>query len=279
MCIPEFSSQSTNPFFTAACSVYTAVCTAAAAIWMFIASLVEKVQKVTAPFFSPQDSAINGTVGKKLVAANIKILFVNGVGTTHEACRRMASSISRIFSDSYVHYTYMPLRYDQVIRTIMFGHRPSACDLLLANIRERLHELADAPRAPSDTDRRIAVASSRALEQPQKLILFVHSGGGAMLEAIREELTADERRQMEVYSLGSAHLFSPAEGFDTVKNAVAGGDPVPAMCRLVDRRVYPLGDAWNVGQWALFNIANHSLLSDIYQLAIWQIRENYAQLL
>ncbi len=96
-----------------------------------------------------------------------------------------------------------------------------------------------------------------------------------MLEAIREELTPEERTQIDVYSFGSAHLFSPEEGFETVKNAVAGGDPVPTICRLMDRRITPLGEAWDIGPRRIFDIGTHSILNDIYQLAMWHIRENY----
>lgn len=96
-----------------------------------------------------------------------------------------------------------------------------------------------------------------------------------MLEAIRNELTLEERELIQVYSFGSAHLFSQEEGFGTVKNAVASGDPVPAVCRFVDRRIRPLGEPWTIGTPALFNLSNHSILNDMYQLAMWHIRENY----
>jgi hypothetical protein len=277
MSIPHFSKKAINAFFTHANAVFTAICTMADAFWLILTTMREKVRKAVAPIFNPPGLPQNGSVGKKPFAPDVRILFVNGVGTTLESCRRTANAISRIFNDCLVHYTYLPLRYDQVLRTIMYGHRPASCDLLLSHIRERLHELVQTEHSPSDADRRVATVSQHALEQNPRLVAFVHSGGGAMLEAIREELTPEERSHIEVYSFGSAHMFSPAEGFENVKNAVAGGDPVPPLCRLIDRRIFPLGEAWNIGPQSLFNMSNHSILNDIYQLAMWHIRENCVQ--
>ncbi len=275
MCIPESLSQNTSSFFSAAYAICSAVSSAAAAIWLLLASIIQKIQVVAAPLFTPPGVAMNGSVGIKPFSSHVRMLFVNGVNTTRDSCRRVAYSISNIFNGCLVHYTYIPLRYDQVIRTIMVGHRPSGCDLLLANIRARLHELAATDLPHSDSDRRVSLASHRAIEQHPRLVIFAHSGGGAMLEAIREELTPEERTQIDVYSFGSAHLFSPEEGFETVKNAVAGGDPVPTICRLMDRRITPLGEAWDIGPRRIFDIGTHSILNDIYQLAMWHIRENY----
>jgi hypothetical protein len=275
MCIPTLPEHMIGALCTGALAAYTALRATATFIFTVLSSIIAKVRMVSAPFFTPSDSAQNGSVGVKPFAQDIKILFVNGVGNTLETCRETAQALSQIFNNSLVHYTYLPLRYDQVIRSIMYGHRPSSCDLLLTNIKERLHELRTSVKRHSRFDQRVSTTAQLAIESTPRLLVFVHSGGGAMLEAIRAELTEEDRSDIAVYSFGSAHMFSEKEGFEKVKNAVAGGDPVPAICRLMDRRISPLGEAWTVGAPALFNIANHSILNDIYQLAMWHIRENY----
>ena len=275
MSIPQSSNQGMNAFSAGFHAVYRAICTATAAFLFILSAIASKVRMVARPIFNPPGSPENGCVGEKPFAPNIRMLFVNGVGTSLEKCKTIATSISRIFNDCLVHYTYAPLRYDQVIRTIMSGHRPSSCNVLLAHIRERLQELHQAEQPLSESDRTVASVSQSAFGEKARLVIFAHSGGGALLEAIREELTPEERQQIDVYSFGSAHLFSPEEGFETVKNAVAGGDPIPAVCRLLDKRIHPLGETWNIGSHALCNISNHSILNDIYQLALWHIRINY----
>ncbi len=275
MHLPSCSHQPFHAIYTAAQVVYTAICTATTAVFLALLSLVHRVKTAVMPIFTPHGVAENGSVGSTPFSPAIRLLYVNGVGTRVEKCRRTAHAISSIFNNSLVHYTYVPLRYDQVVRTIMYGYRPPACDLLLANIRERLRDIHAAEQQRSERDQRVEDASQRAIAQTSKLIIFVHSGGGALLEAIRDELTVDEKRQIDVYSFGSAHLFSPDEGFDTVKNVVASGDPIPTLCRLMDRRIYPLGKPWNIGGHTLLNVSRHSMLHDIYQLSLWHIKENY----
>lgn len=275
MCIPS-SSEPLYALRTAACAMCTAICTATALIWHVLSSIMAKVRKITLPIFHSSGVPENGSVGYKPFSPRVRILYVNGVGTTVEQCRRTAYSISRIFNQSLVHYTFIPLRYDHVLRTIMGSYRLPACDLLLSNIRSRLHELDYERQALTAAEKKTSAISQPAIAEASKLIIFVHSGGGAMLEAVRDDLTSEERRQIDVYSFGSAHLFSADEGFDTVKNAVAAGDPVPQICRLVDRRIHPLGEPWNIGAPSILDISSHSILSDIYQMAIWHIKENYA---
>jgi hypothetical protein len=248
---------------------------ATTAVWIFLSALVERVRKVVTPIFSPGGIAENGSVGTKLFSRNIRVLYVNGVGNSLAKCHETTSSISRIFNNSRINYTYIPLRYDQVIRTIMSNHRPGGCSLLIDHIRELLEELGRTERNASLTRSELPVCHHHPLGREGRLLIFAHSGGGAMVEAIREELTPEERSRIHVYSFGSAHLFSSAEGFEKVSNAVARGDPVPGICRRVDRRFKPLGEEWWIGTPAVLNISNHSIINDVYQHAMWQIREKY----
>lgn len=272
MCIPQFSNQAASTLCTTAYAAYSAVCAATAFVISLLCAIIQKVRAATAPFFSQANKGENGSVGVTPFAENTRIIYVNGVGNTLQTCRETAQTISRVFNDSRVDYTYIPLRVDEVARSILFGHRPASCDLLVANIRQQLHDLSESRK--NLTNRSITSLAENGDPQQSKLLIFVHSGGGAMLEAVRNELSEEERSQISVYSFGSAHQFGPQEGFRSVTNAVAGGDPVPSLCRLLDRKLEPQTESWNIGGPSSLNIRNHLILNDPYQLAIEHIRVN-----
>lgn len=255
--------SSTNPLATGASACLSAVQFLYMSIQAIVTGIIVRITSVATAIFQIGCVSENGVVGEGQFSPHGRLLYVNGLSSDAERCRRIASAISSVFNGSTVNYTYLPLRLDHVARAILFGFRPSSCDFLLENIRVQLRDLG--------------VGSEKTKEDCSvwpTLKIFAHSGGGAMLGVIREELTPEERSHIEVYSFGSAYLFSPSDGFLNVTNVAASGDPVPRICRLLNRVGNSNAELMDVGTPTFFSLGNHAFQAEPYEMALWHVRVN-----
>ena len=256
-------SLSISPFATGAAACLSAFRFLCASIQTILTTIILRITTVTTAIFQIGCLPENGVVGERHFSSHVRLLYVNGLSSNAEKCRRISKAISSVFNDGFVSYTYAPLRLDQVARSILFGHRPASCDFLLENIRSQLRDLG--------------VGSAKTSEESPiwpTLKIFAHSGGGALLGVIRDELTPEERSHIEVYSFGSAHLFDGSDGFLTVRNIAAGGDPVPRICRLFNRFAHFDAEVMDVGSPTLLSLANHAFQGEPYEMALWHVRVN-----
>lgn len=251
------------PLAAGAASCLSAFQFLCASIQAIFTTIILRITSVATAIFQIGCIPENGVVGEGQFSPHVRLLFVNGLSSDAERCRRISSAISDVFNGTTVSYTYLPLRLDQVARAILFGYRPESCDFLLENIHSQLRDLK--------------IESKKTCEESPvwpTLKIFAHSGGGAMLGAIREELTPEERSHIEVYSFGSAHLFGASDGFLSVTNIAASGDPIPRICRLFNRVAPADAEVMDVGTPNLLSLANHAFQGEPYEMALWHVRVN-----
>ena len=242
---------------------FAAVQCVCASIQAFLTAIVLRIGYIAAAILQIGRQPENGVVGAGHFSPNVRLLYVNGLSSDAERCQRISNAISHIFDDKVVSYTYLPLRLDQVARAILFAHRPASCDYLVENIRSQLRELGIGPEKTWKDE-----------SMWPTLKIFAHSAGGAMLGVIRDELTPEERSHIEVYSFGSAHLFDGTDGFLNVTNIAASGDPIPRICRVVNRFAHSNAEVLDVGSPIAISLANHGIRGEPYEMALWHIRVN-----
>jgi len=259
-------------------SVWTTI---ADTICSLVFSIIERIQLIAQCIFPIPDMPEHGFVGGDLFAKNVRILFVNGLRYNKNSCYRAAFHISQIFNSALVHYTYIPLTLPQIVQSIAYGSRPNGCQLLLQNIKQHLQELHNQKSVVTLAQhRKTKDPEQKTLAGGERLIVIVHSGGGAMLEAIQNDLTEEERDRIDVISFGSAHLFRHDYQFRQVVNVVAHGDPVPYISDLfylVTRQLrelmkppYYVGEPEN-----RIRLEHHSFLGDAYQETLKGLKEEY----
>jgi hypothetical protein len=257
------SASPISPLAEGAAACFAAVQFIVSSIQAVLAAIVLRIGYIAVAIFQIGRHPENGVVGEGHFSPNVRLLYVNGLSSDAEKCQRISSAISSIFDGRVVSYTYLPLRLDQVARAILFAYRPASCDYLVQNIRTQLLELG--------------VGSEKTWKDCSiwpTLKIFAHSAGGAMLGVIRDELTLEERSHIEVYSFGSAHLFDATDGFLNATNIAASGDPIPRVCRVVNRFAHSDAEMMDVGTPTALSLANHGIRGEPYEMALWHIRVN-----
>jgi len=263
--------------------VYTAYQTISTIINYVAHSLIKKIKRIVSAIFPIPQLPACGHIGGNLYAKNVRILFINGVGYSKNSSARAAKRISTIFGNCSVHYTFVPLSYAKVVQAIAYGKESIGCDLLLQNIKMHLRELKK--QKPD-----VLISSHRDQDQDKqnnnilignsRLILFAHSGGGAMVEAIQKKLTRAEKQHIDIISFGSAHLFRHNCGFNRVINIVARGDPVPYISDSLYRYTRKLRELLKVPRFVGHRVTmiqreRHRFLGDVYTRALKSIKEEY----
>jgi len=220
-------------------------------------------------FFCPQGTPETGSVGSKRFADNLRILFVNGIGTSHDECRNKCRSISQIFGDSRVDYAYLPLTIPDVVNAL--NPESKSNSQLLKKIQTLLAELK--PWSQPHTEQK----TNNYLMGGPRLLIIAHSGGGAEIKTLMKELPAQNRDLIDIVSLGSAHLFRPKEGWRKTDNFVARTDPIPFICSciagnlrsLIHQATHYIGrEQESIGE-------AHGFLNPTYQRALQRIASTY----
>lgn len=213
-----------------------------------------------------------GYVGNTLYADNVRILFFNGVGSREDHCREKAKEISKVFGNCRVDYGYVPLTFFSAVDAIADHTKPLGADLLLDTLRTFDQELRHGKRPSSSCKK-----AGRFLVGGERIICILHSGGGATLESIKNEIPYHVKDIMDVISFGSAQLFLTGE-FRSVRNFVASNDPVPCVSAILSaapERVFdaPIDVAPVLGREN--PLESHQFLSRTYQNALQSARQEY----
>jgi hypothetical protein len=213
-----------------------------------------------------------GYVGENLYAANVRILFVNGVGYTKESCAEAAEKISKTFNSSRVDYCFVPICYTQVVQSIVYKKQSKGSELLLKTIRECLKELNQ-----NSLDQK-----AKILNSGERLIIIAHSAGGIAIETIRNDFKREEKKQIDILSFGSTHHFRKRYGFNRTTNIVARGDPVLYMSEVLLQWVHNLRESQTPPRFVgslvpKIILGRHSFLGEDYQQALREIKEEYEQ--
>jgi len=261
-------AQPVGAFRRACLSIYNAPYAVAQSIAQSYRSLTHKVVTLASRIFPiSKETPAAGSVGSGLYAGNARIVFVNGVGATEKRCREAAEKISDLFNSTTVHYTFLPLCYTSVIRSIVHRRPSRESEFLLETVREHL-------KAPT------AQNAPQTLPGGKRIIVILHSGGGAMMAAIQGQLTRDERQQIDIIALGSAHLFSRHRRYHAVYNIVSPGDPVPYLCSLIRQVVHNAKEFFKpihiVGSPVdKVTMSRHGFFGELYQQALEERKEAY----
>jgi len=228
---------------------------------------------------SPPSIPKSGFVGGGRFAKNFRLLFVNGCSYEEWESRAAAGRISKLFGrivgkEIKVHYAYLPMTFAQVIGALRYGIEPQGCDVLLANIRERLQELNIITQKKIEGQLQ---DTCRLLTGGPRLAIFLHSGGGAFLKQAMEKLTREERQQIDVFGFGSACLFDKKD-FHNVVNSVAYWDPFPLLGRVLSGHGFSGSSApvMQVGSSWQMPVVSHKFFNLPYQKALEKIVETYA---
>ena len=223
---------------------------------------------------SPSE-ATPGSVGEGRLFRNFRVMFINGCSYEEWENIAAAEKISQLFQERIgqgikVHYTYVPLNFKQVIHSVRWNIDPSGCDLLLQNIRERLRHI-DKP--PSEKPSKFG-----ELKTGGRLSLVLHSGAGALLKSIMKKLTPEERKKIDVITLGSASLFKK-EDFHNVMNFVAHWDPFPRLAQLAES-LWPRrynAEVLSAGSIMQMPVLSHKFFRFPYQEALKKVVDMYLE--
>jgi hypothetical protein len=211
-------------------------------------------------------------VGHRYFADNARIIFVNGVGSREHHCRENAEHISKIFDNSRVDYVYVPLAIAAAGAAIAGHTEPDGGTLLLHTILDCDDDLESLRPLPPDQ------RASRILKGGERIICFVHSGGGATFESIKDKIPPEVLDRIDLLSFGSAQLFRP-DGFRNVHNFVAANDVVPALSSLVSGNIRALFDSVVTRQAPVLDketsVESHQFLSQTHQSALAQLLHDY----
>jgi len=220
---------------------------------------VERVSKAVHNFFVNayslfvQSSPIiySGAVGVKKTKQ--KILFLNGSMYTHEGCKEAATKISEIFKTK-VDYLYIPMSISQVIWWLVTGREIEGSESLTNKIRESISK-----------------------HEKKNLLVIVHSGGGVILDRAKRELTGEERKKIDVVTIGSVRLFKE-KGFHSVRNFAAQRDFVPGCSGLFSGAFFhDEGPVERVGPKWQFPLTSHEIYQPHYIEALKSIKAQEEQ--
>ena len=226
--------------------------------------------KPDSPAISP--TAGLGSVVQERLFRNFRVMFVNGCSYEEWENRAAAEKISKLFYERTgeaikVHYTYVPITARQIVYSVRWNVDPPGGDILLNNIRKLLNRL-DAKKNSVRGE----------LTSGGRLALVLHSGAGALLNSIMKRLTSEERKKIDVISLGSAHIFKK-EDFHEVMNFVAYWDPFPRLVQFSESlwpRQYP-EEVLPAGSILQLPVLAHKFFRFPYQDALRHVVEKYTQ--
>jgi hypothetical protein len=213
--------------------------------------------------------SLNGVVGEDEIAPHLRIVFVNGIMNTSEDCEQTAKKISEIFENCKIHFTYNPshgLMQDiiRAIKSLILGTYHNMSECLVQNIRLALDEVKGDKKEKNEQEE---------IKLKGRVIVLAHSGGGLMLDYARKILTQEELDRIEVYTFGSAKIFS-AESFNKVSNYQSCSDFVPTICQLLQGNIFrSSGKVVKLGSYRNIPLSTHTLLSQDYHKALANVKQ------
>jgi hypothetical protein len=204
-------------------------------------------------------------------AENVRILYVNGVGSREKRCQKLARQVSSIFDNCRVDYVYGPLTFQDAYKALKNHKEPKGAPLLL-NTLLQLHEELQSYTPPSSSQH-----GQRFLAGGERIICILHSGGGTAFESIKSRIPREVLERIDLITFGSAQLFRE-EGFRSVRNVVATNDAIPIISSVgtghFDSLVSaPIRLTQRLG--GKNPIDSHQFSSETYKHALEQVRHEY----
>ena len=218
--------------------------------------------------------ATPGSVGEGRLFRNFRVMFINGCSYEEWESIAAAQKISQLFQERIgqsvkVHYTYIPMNFKQVIHSVRWNIDPPGNDILLQSIRERLQHIS---KPPSQKPSRFGELEGG------RLALVLHSGAGAYLKSIMRRLTPEERKKIDVITLGSACLFKK-EDFHNAMNYIAHWDPFPRLAQFAESfwpRRYN-AEVLSAGSVLQAPVLSHKFFRFPYQDALKKVVDMYLE--
>lgn len=206
--------------------------------------------------YSEQHSSFGKVYGLDLMP-NVAVGYANGICNTRESCEEGAEAISKVHGNAEVFFLH------------------NATHGTLNDVGETVCQKCGIPTNSVKKCVQMVKAMLNKVGATGKAILYGFSQGGQIIKAALGYLSAAERRQVEIITLGSAAMISHDQV--NAKNYISRSDPVPfiadpigVMGGLLSRNTHieflPSNDLPFTG---------HAFLKDSYQKVVKDRGEQY----
>lgn len=214
-----------------------------------------------------------GVVGAGEISSKLRVTFINGINSHLKDCISAAKLISRCHGNVNVHYLCNQSvgLVGDVINCffVKMDMKPKSCFELASKWKQLIEDIG-------------------GVESGGKILHYSHSQGGMITDCAREFLSSEERKLIEVRTIGSPKLLHEGD-FAKVTNYISVRDGVPMMDIPAYFHSDPFGDlrgcflpgSSNVvflGSWYDgWPLVDHTMGGETYQKIVMALGEKFIE--